>query len=342
MKEWSELEERYQDMRLKSPKEAEDFKKTMTTKFQKMVEALEEEFSAKKRQVIAMHQQRVMSILNMRKKAAMDCYTNALEQQPARTRRIEKCLEKLLRAFEKDRMHTLHHFRHMLSSFTKQALADKESLLDHLDDLIKMANQSLSMLDRVPSVADKIKLRMTAFWHNLRGVPVEQTLTRESELAIMDRYEEEVAQRQQERERQKEAEEMKRQEAEEAARRRQREQEEEAAAAAAATSSAANDESDDDDDGKSDESTDDSSMGSSSSTTEVNTSTMTSSTASPLDDFISQEGSNEIEGTSAHRYIKTSQPNYMQSSQFHHNEPVSVFDWSIDLINENLFIILFV
>lgn len=44
------------------------------------MEALEEEGSAAKRQMSAMHQQRIMSIINMRKKAAMDCYTAALDQ----------------------------------------------------------------------------------------------------------------------------------------------------------------------------------------------------------------------------------------------------------------------
>lgn len=52
----------------------------MFQRFQKTVEALEEEGSAAKRQMSAMHQQRIMSIINMRKKAAMDCYTAALDQ----------------------------------------------------------------------------------------------------------------------------------------------------------------------------------------------------------------------------------------------------------------------
>ena len=212
MKEWSELEEHYQEMRTKDPKGAEDFKKKMTGRFQKTVEALEEEGSAEKRQLISMHQQRVMTIINLRKKSAMDCFTQSLDQSPPKTKRIEKCLEKLLRALEKDRTHTLHHFRHLLNSYTKQALKDKEAMLDHLDDLIRMANQSIQMLDRVPNIADKIRRRMIAFWHNLRGIPIDEKISKETELAIMDRYEEEVAQKQQEKERQKMIEEQRKQE----------------------------------------------------------------------------------------------------------------------------------
>merc|ERR1712168_809260 len=61
MKDWSDLEERYQDMRAEDPTSAEDFKKQMTERFQKTVQALEEEISAEKTQLLAMHQQRVIS-----------------------------------------------------------------------------------------------------------------------------------------------------------------------------------------------------------------------------------------------------------------------------------------
>ncbi len=318
MKEWSELEEHYQEMRLKDPKSADEFKKKMTNRFQKTVEALEEEGSAEKRQIISMHQQRVMSIINMRKKSAMDCYTQSLEHTPPKTKKIEKCLEKLLRALEKDRMHTLHHFKHLLNSFTKQALKDKEAMLDHLTDLIKMANKSIQMLDGVPSVADKIKLRMVAYWHNLRGLPIETQITRELELAIMDRYEEEVAQRQLERERQKEADELKRQELKELEEERRAEANQKKAEQDAEQEST-------EEEKQSDESSDATNgaaaaavVSQTASTPTVTTSTP-SSTPSIVDDFLSQEDpeSNEI-----HHVVAPSQPMYMQNHEIHHNEAV--------------------
>ena len=51
MKDWSDLEEKYQEMREKDPASAEDFKKKMTERFQKTVQALEEESQAEKRQL---------------------------------------------------------------------------------------------------------------------------------------------------------------------------------------------------------------------------------------------------------------------------------------------------
>merc|ERR1712060_208505 len=88
MKDWSDLEEKYQDMREKDSASAEDFKK------QKTVQALEEESQAEKRQLQAMHQQRVISMINQKKKLAMACYTRALNEAPqANTHRVQKCLQ---------------------------------------------------------------------------------------------------------------------------------------------------------------------------------------------------------------------------------------------------------
>ena len=61
MKDWSDLETKYQTMRDEDVEAAESFKKQMTERFQKTVQALEEESQAEKRQLQAMHQQRVIS-----------------------------------------------------------------------------------------------------------------------------------------------------------------------------------------------------------------------------------------------------------------------------------------
>ena len=41
MKDWSDLEERYQDMRAEDATSAEDFKKQMTERFQKTVQVIQ-------------------------------------------------------------------------------------------------------------------------------------------------------------------------------------------------------------------------------------------------------------------------------------------------------------
>lgn len=54
----------------------------VVSRFQKTVQALEEEGDAEKHQLSAMHQQRVMAHINERKKEAMACYTDALSENP--------------------------------------------------------------------------------------------------------------------------------------------------------------------------------------------------------------------------------------------------------------------
>lgn len=59
MKDWSDLEEKYQDIRAHDPVAADAFKRWMTARFQETVAALEESGAVEKHQLSAMHQQRV-------------------------------------------------------------------------------------------------------------------------------------------------------------------------------------------------------------------------------------------------------------------------------------------
>ncbi|GFG35780.1 hypothetical protein Cfor_03950 [Coptotermes formosanus] len=202
MKDWSDLEERYQDMRTNDPKGADEFKKRMTQRFQKTVQALEEEGDAEKHQLVAMHQQRVMAHINERKKEAMGCYTQALNDNPPNTHRVQKCLQKLLRALHKDRHHTISHYRHLLASSFEQAEREKALTLEHLTDIDKMVNQSLQM--------SKIGQLMEDYIQALRSKDETPgsllAMTRDAEAAILEKYRADVAAKQEEKERQRELE----------------------------------------------------------------------------------------------------------------------------------------
>nr|CAD7457824.1 unnamed protein product [Timema tahoe] len=202
MKDWSDLEERYQDMRSSDPKAAEDFKKRMTQRFQKTVQALEEEGDAEKHQLVAMHQQRVMAHINERKKEAMGCYTQALNDNPPNTHRVQKCLQKLLRSLHKDRHHTISHYRHLLTSSFEQAEREKALTLEHLTNIDKMVNQSLQMLDRFPDLRTKIGQLMEDYIQALRSKDETPgsllAMTRDAEAAILDKYRADVAAKQEE------------------------------------------------------------------------------------------------------------------------------------------------
>ena len=157
MKDWSDLEEKYQEMRSRDLEAAEDFKRQMTERFQKTVAALEEESQAERRQLQAMHQQRVVSQINQRKRLSMTCFTNALNASPSpNSHRVQKCLQKLLRALHKDRHHTIQHFRHLLETSFEQAERERGVTVDHLADIDRLVNESLEMLARYEELNAKI------------------------------------------------------------------------------------------------------------------------------------------------------------------------------------------
>lgn len=66
--EWSELFERYNKMKEKDPKGAEEYKREMTAKFRKTVASLEEENKEQRTQIEEVHDERVQSALNEKKR----------------------------------------------------------------------------------------------------------------------------------------------------------------------------------------------------------------------------------------------------------------------------------
>lgn len=210
MKDWSDLEEKYQDMRLADPKTAQTFKQRMTARFQ----ALEEEGNSEKHQLAAMHQQRVLAHINQRKREAMTCYTQALTEQPPNAHRVEKCLQKLLRALHKDRAHALSHYRHLLGSGgaggLEAAASERPRTLERLVDIDRAVNQSMSMLKRYPELSTKLSQLMDDYIQALRSkdeTPGSMlAMTEDAESAILDKYRMEIERKVSEKERQRLAE----------------------------------------------------------------------------------------------------------------------------------------
>jgi len=214
MKDWSDLEERYQEMRASDPAQAEDFKKQMTSRFQKTVQALEEESSAEKRQLLAMHQQRVISRINQRKKEAMQCYTASLNKSPPNTHRVQKCLQKLLRSMHKDRHHTIQHYKHLLETNMEQADREKEITIEHLADIDRLVNESLQMLARYPELNTKILPLMEDYLVALRSrdntpAPL-LNMDREHEEQMINNFRAEMEEKMKEKEREQEEEKQER------------------------------------------------------------------------------------------------------------------------------------
>lgn len=312
MKDWSDLEERYQDMRATDPRGADQFKQRMTARFQQTVQALEEEGDAEKHQLAAMHQQRVLAHINQRKKEAMQCYTQSLADQPANTHRVQKCLQKLLRALHKDRAHAISHYRHLLAGGSlEQAAREQPRTLERLADIDRTVNQSLQMLRRYPDLAAKIGQLMDDYVQALRSKDETPgsllAMTTEAEAAILDKYRADVTARRAERERQR---------AQERQRKQQRKKEREELA----------DRRDDDDDDE-EEDTEDESLHETSPSMSTTTEIVTSPTVAPpshatVDDAAVQQAVEDVAAAIAvSHHEEVIRVAHSMSHELNHGEP---------------------
>ncbi|XP_004453289.1 amyloid beta precursor like protein 2 isoform X3 [Dasypus novemcinctus] len=149
-KEWEEAE-----LQAKNLPKAE--RQTLIQHFQAMVKALEKEAASEKQQLVETHLARVEAMLNDRRRVALENYLAALQSDPPRPHRILQALRRYVRAENKDRLHTIRHYQHVLAVDPEKAAQMKSQVLTHLHVIEERRNQSLSLLYKVPYVAQEIQ-----------------------------------------------------------------------------------------------------------------------------------------------------------------------------------------
>ncbi|KAK1899994.1 Amyloid-like protein 2 [Dissostichus eleginoides] len=149
-KEWEEA-----DRQAKNLPKAE--RQTLIQHFQAMVESLEEEAASEKQQLVETHLARVEAMLNDRRRLALENYLAALQADPPRPHRILQALRRYVRAENKDRQHTIRHYQHVLAVDPEKAAQMKSQVTTHLRVIDERMNQSLSLLYKVPYVAEEIQ-----------------------------------------------------------------------------------------------------------------------------------------------------------------------------------------
>lgn len=113
----------------------------------------------------------VLTHINDKKKESMECYTQSLSEQPPHQQvsKVRKCLEKLMRILQKDRHHTLSHYKHLIKSNPKQSDIEEDYTLQRLSQISQTARQALKMLGRYPQVEIKIKDNIEDYVLGLQG-----------------------------------------------------------------------------------------------------------------------------------------------------------------------------
>ncbi|XP_004641481.1 amyloid-like protein 2 isoform X4 [Octodon degus] len=149
-KEWEEAE-----LQAKNLPKTE--RQTLIQHFQAMVKALEKEAASEKQQLVETHLARVEAMLNDRRRMALENYLAALQSDPPRPHRILQALRRYVRAENKDRLHTIRHYQHVLAVDPEKAAQMKSQVMTHLHVIEERRNQSLSLLYKVPYVAQEIQ-----------------------------------------------------------------------------------------------------------------------------------------------------------------------------------------
>ncbi|KAI5643324.1 e2 domain of amyloid precursor protein domain-containing protein [Phthorimaea operculella] len=204
MKEWAELEDRYQTMMSTDPAAAQTFRQRMTAKFQANVQSLEEEGVAERRRLAALHQQRVLAHLAQRRRTALACYNRSLRDTPPNAHRVQKCLQRLVRALAAERSGALAAWRRAAAAGREAAAAERASAADRLQDADRALQRALTALRRRPHLYASIGTAIEDYVQSMQSkddMAVSlMSMTPEAEELLLDRIEAEVQREQQARE----------------------------------------------------------------------------------------------------------------------------------------------
>lgn len=194
MKEWGDLETRYNEQKAKDPKGAEKFKSQMNARFQKTVSSLEEEHKRMRKEIEAVHEERVQAVLNEKKRDATHDYRQALATHVNKPNKhsVLQSLKAYIRAEEKDRMHTLNRYRHLQKSDPKEAEAYKPTVLHRLRYIDLRINGTLAMLRDFPDLETHVRPIAVAYWKDYRDEVTPDTDIEESDINTLITNDEEL------------------------------------------------------------------------------------------------------------------------------------------------------
>merc|ERR1712168_752994 len=168
MKEWQAARGRMEKLKETDSKAADKWNREITVRFQKTYQALEQEGIAEKKQLVAIHQQKIQGSLNEKKRKAMDEYMKSLQNPEfdvdgQDVKEILKTLKRYIKTEKKDCEHTIKHYEHLKNTEPAEADRISRQVVDHLKICEERINQSLAMLNRVPDMKNEILKKMDAF-----------------------------------------------------------------------------------------------------------------------------------------------------------------------------------
>ncbi|ESO88513.1 hypothetical protein LOTGIDRAFT_204381 [Lottia gigantea] len=168
MKEWQAARDHIEELRKTNAALAKKVEVEITAKFKRLYKSSQQEDKAEKIQLVALHQQRVQSELNNRKRVNMDKYIAALQKQ--NVHKVLKALKAYIRAEENDRMHTVNHYEHTVYTDKEEAKKIYPHMQEHLDLISQRLNQTMVMLARFPEIERQVLPDIQKFRQRYKAV----------------------------------------------------------------------------------------------------------------------------------------------------------------------------
>uniref|UniRef100_A0A0N4ZW97 A4_EXTRA domain-containing protein n=1 Tax=Parastrongyloides trichosuri TaxID=131310 RepID=A0A0N4ZW97_PARTI len=167
---WSELYDKYKNMKENDTREAETYKKEMVKKFRKTVATIEEENKEMKKQIETVHEERLKNIFNEKKRKATHEFREALARHVEKDNKAEvvRTLKACIRSEEKDRYHMLNRYRHLLRTDANEAEKFKTELLHNLKYIDLRINGTIAMLADFPQLEETVGPIVKSFWREYR------------------------------------------------------------------------------------------------------------------------------------------------------------------------------
>jgi hypothetical protein len=88
----------------------------------------------------------------------MIAYISAIQEEPVDADEILTSVRNFIQVCEHDRVHSLRHFEHVRNRNPDKADSLRGELLQHLKDLNKVVNESMSLLNYLPNIAQQFGL----------------------------------------------------------------------------------------------------------------------------------------------------------------------------------------
>jgi len=200
--EWDEAEKRYNELKAKAPVAAEEKMKRTLEVFRQTLAALEQESKDEKERLRIEHADCINTQISKNKRDSMNNYLAAIQKDPVDAEEILKTIRKFIQVCEHDRVHSLRHFEHIRKRDPTKADTIRGELLQHLKNLNKVVNESMSLLNYLPEIAQKFGLTGTAILKPKLTMPkikkedhtherIEEILRKNKHLELTDKDDEE-------------------------------------------------------------------------------------------------------------------------------------------------------